>query len=204
MLGDRNPLKINGKGVQADQWTALGCLRELNDRMSSDASTAESIKLRKPVSTDGYRLHRLIAQCPPLDPNSIYCNLLQCTHFADTGVAAELDGELVGFISAHIPPPSPEAVFVWQVAVHGKARGTGLGKRMLKTIVERSVCRDVRFLETTITEDNEASWGLFMSFARDMEAPTQHAILFDRDEHFGGYHDSEILLRIGPFGAGEG
>ncbi|TDT44160.1 diaminobutyrate acetyltransferase [Halospina denitrificans] len=172
--------------------------------MSSETSRADAIELRQPRSTDGYRLHRLIAECPPLDPNSIYCNLLQCSHFAATGVAAELDGELVGFISAYIPPEKPEAVFVWQVAVHEKARGTGLAKRMLKAIVERPACRDVRFMETTITEDNDASWGLFMSFARDMQAETERSVFFEREAHFGGHHDSEILLRIGPFGKSSG
>ena len=172
--------------------------------MSSERSRADAIELRQPKSTDGYRLHRLVAECPPLDPNSIYCNLLQCTHFAATGVAAELDAELVGFISAYMPPDKPGAVFVWQVVVHEKARGTGLGKRMLKAIVARPACRDVSFLETTITEDNEASWGLFLSFARDMGAETQRSVFFDGDEHFGGHHDSEILLRIGPFGAVSG
>lgn len=167
--------------------------------MTSETSRAEAIELRQPKDTDGYRLHRLIAECPPLDPNSIYCNLLQCTHFAETGVAAELDGELVGFISAYIPPTKPDTVFVWQVAVHEKARGTGLGKRMLRFVAERPACRNVRFMDTTITEDNAASWGLFMSFARDLGAQTRQETFFDGDVHFGGHHDSEILLRIGPF-----
>ena len=167
--------------------------------MSSDTSAKDDIVLRQPRSEDGFRLHQLIAECPPLDPNSIYCNLLQCSHFASTGVAAELNGSLVGFISAYIPPQQPETVFVWQVAVHSDARGTGLGKRMLKEIVQRPACSDVRFMETTITEDNEASWGLFLSFARDLGAETERRVFFEKEQHFGGQHDSEILLRIGPF-----
>lgn len=167
--------------------------------MSSDTPQADAIVLRQPQGEDGYPLHQLIGECPPLDPNSIYCNLLQCTHFAATGVAAELDGRLVGFISAYIPPEKPDTVFVWQVAVHGDARGTGLGKRMLREIIERPACRNVRFMDTTITEDNDASWGLFLSFARDLDAETERSVFFDGDTHFGGQHDSEYLLRIGPF-----
>ncbi|MBD4807723.1 diaminobutyrate acetyltransferase, partial [Xanthomonas citri pv. citri] len=37
---------------------------------------------RTPAVTDGPSVTELIAQCLPLDPNSAYCNLLQCTHFA--------------------------------------------------------------------------------------------------------------------------
>ena len=54
-------------------------------------------------------------------------------------------------------------------------------------------------METTITEDNEASWALFRSFARDMGAELTYHEHFEKDTHFGGKHDSEFLLRIGPF-----
>ena len=120
--------------------------------MTSEGSNTTAITLRTPVKDDGYRLHQLVAQCPPLDPNSIYCNLLQCSHFAETGVAAEIDGDLVGFISGYIPPQQPETVFVWQVAVHEKGRGQGLAKRMLKAIVARDAGKDVTALETNIPE----------------------------------------------------
>ena len=123
--------------------------------MTSEGSNTTAITLRKPTKDDGYRLHQLVAECPPLDPNSIYCNLLQCSHFAETGVAAEKEGDLVGFISGYIPPQQPETVFVWQVAVHEKGRGQGLAKRMLKEIVGRDACSNVTHLEPTNTEDNE-------------------------------------------------
>lgn len=167
--------------------------------MTSEGSNTTAITLRTPVKDDGYRLHQLVAECPPLDPNSIYCNLLQCSHFAETGVAAEINGDLVGFISGYIPPQQPETVFVWQVAVHEKGRGQGLAKRMLKAIVARDACKDVTHMETTITEDNEASWALFRSFSRDMGAELTYHEHFEKDTHFGGKHDSEFLLRIGPF-----
>lgn len=167
--------------------------------MKNEGSNTTAITLRVPRKDDGFRLHQLVAECPPLDTNSMYCNLLQCSDFADTGVAAEKDGDLVGFISGYRPPKKPDTVFVWQVAVHEKGRGQGLAKRMLKAIVERDVCRDVTHLETTITEDNEASWALFRSFARDMGAELDYHEHFEKDAHFGGQHDSEFLLRIGPF-----
>ncbi|MCK7545208.1 diaminobutyrate acetyltransferase [Marinobacter bryozoorum] len=167
--------------------------------MTTEGSNTTAITFRAPVKDDGYKLHNLVGLCPPLDPNSIYCNLLQCSHFAQTGVAAEMDGELVGFISGYIPPEQPDTLFIWQVAVHEKGRGQGLAKRMLKEIVKRDACRNVKFLETTITEDNDASWALFRSFARDMGAELTYTEHFEKELHFGGEHDSEFLLRIGPF-----
>ena len=168
----------------------------------SDAGAAQSSGdplLRPPTADDGYAVHQLIAACPPLDPNSVYCNLLQCSHFADTSVAVELDGGLAGFISGYIPPRQPDTLFIWQVAVSGRARGLGLGKRMLRHLLERPACSQVCYLDTTVTADNAASWGMFRSLARDLGADCRDAPHFERERHFGGDHDDEYLLRIGPF-----
>jgi L-2,4-diaminobutyric acid acetyltransferase len=167
--------------------------------MSTEGSNSATTTLRIPFRDDGLRLNQLVEQCSPLDPNSVYCNLLQCGHFAETGVAAEKDGELVGFISGYIPPTQSDTIFIWQVAVHEKGRGEGLAKRMLKFIVDGKACGDVTYMETTITEDNDASWALFRSFARDVGAELTYSEYFESEKHFGGQHDTELLLRIGPF-----
>ncbi len=158
-----------------------------------------SMTLRKPVSTDGARVHRLIAQCPPLDTNSMYCNLLQCSHFAETSVAAEIDGRLEGFLSAYLKPQEPETLFVWQVAVGKAARGQGIARRMLSHVLTRPVCRRVAQLETTITDSNQASWALFKSLADQLGATLERTALFDREAHFDNAHESEFLARIGSF-----
>ena len=168
---------------------------------SKEATQADAFQLvfRQPTAEDGYPLNKLVENSPPLDPNSVYCNLLQCTHFADTSVAVEEDVQLVGFISAYIPPAKPDTVFVWQVVVDKSQRGRGLAKRMMQEIVRRPACENVRYLETTITPDNEASWGMFRSFAYERRMPTEEFILFDSRIHFAGEHNDEHLLRIGPF-----
>lgn len=129
----------------------------------------------------------------------MYCNLLQCSHFADTGVAVEEAGRLVGFVSGYVPPQKSDTVFVWQVVVDSSQRGRGLAKKMLHFLVDRPACAGVNYLETTITPDNDASWGLFRSFARERNAELEHQIWFEKEAHFAGQHDSESLLRIGPF-----
>lgn len=173
----------------------------MSDDSSTDNSTNDSavITLRAPESADGPNLHKLINACKPLDENSMYCNLLQCTHFADTCVAAEKDGKLVGFISGYLPPKQADTLFVWQVAVSKEARGHGLAKRMLDDLLNREATENVRFIETTITPDNDASWAMFRGYAYKHGYPTETFILFDSRIHFAGEHTEEHLLRIGPF-----
>lgn len=155
-----------------------------------------------PNADDGPRVSALIASSPPLDPNSAYCNLLQCSDFRDTCVLAERDGELLGWISGYRPPSSPERLFVWQVAVSQNARGEGLGLRMLDELADRpDPDRRPTTLTTTITESNAASWGLFSAFARKRGATLERTPRFERDTHFAGAHDTEWEARIFPLHA---
>ena len=156
------------------------------------------ITLRKPESKDGQLVHELIRHCPPLDINSLYCNLLQCTHFSDSSVAAFIDENIVGFISGYFVPGHFDTLFIWQVAVSEEVRGRGIGLRMLNHILNRPQCDDVNFVETTITESNNASWGLFKKLASQFDVPLNHKVMFDKETHFNGEHDTEMLVSIGP------
>jgi len=160
-----------------------------------------AIELYAPKDTDGMLVHKLVQSCPPLDTNSAYCNLLQCSHFADTSVAAVQDDQLVGFISGYILPNRMDTLFIWQVAVSDQARGQGLASKMINHILERENCQAVRFIETTITESNAASWALFESAAKKLNAKLERSVMFEKQAHFHGEHDSEMLVRIGPFSA---
>ena len=105
--------------------------REANEQDEADAS---SLRIGPPASADGADVHDLIAACPPLDTNSLYMNLIQTTHFAGTCALAREDGEVIGWVSGHIPPEEPEVFFLWQVAVGEKARGKRIPKRLVADI----------------------------------------------------------------------
>ena len=124
---------------------------------------------------------------------------MQCTHFSKTSILARRGEEYLGFVSAYLIPERFDTIFVWQVVVSPTARGQGLGKQMLETLLACDACRDVHFLETTITQSNQASWALFKSLSKSLGAKTEKSVFFDRKEHFMDGHDSEYLLRVGPF-----
>jgi L-2,4-diaminobutyric acid acetyltransferase len=153
-------------------------------------------KLRKPVPEDGAAIWELIKACKPLDQNSMYCNLIQCDHFRDTCVMAELGGKTAGWVSAYVMPSDPETVFVWQVAVSEHARGTGLGTLMLKSLLGREECKGVKRLQTTITRDNGASWALFRKFTEEAGGKLSSQAYFGEELHFRGEHDTEYMVTI--------
>ena len=154
------------------------------------------VRLRRPEKADGPAVRDLIARCAPLDQNSLYMNLIQCDHFADTCVLAERGDDVLGWVSGHIPPGREETIFVWQVAVDRRARGMGLGRHMLANLLERPACSDATRLETTITRDNEGSWALFRGFARRVGGSLAQRPHFEREAHFAGQHATEHLVTI--------
>ncbi len=161
--------------------------------------TGDDIVIREPTESDGAEIWHLVKAAGSLDENSMYCNLLQCTHFSSTCALAERDGEAVGWVSGYIPPENPECLFVWQVCVREDARGKGLGKRLIHDILARKVCRGVTHVNTTITDDNAASWSLFGKLAKSLDADLDRTEHFEEDTHFDGHHATEHLVSIGPF-----
>lgn len=157
------------------------------------------IELFIPEPVDGFEVHRLVQSSPPLDTNSVYCNLLQCTHFNGTSICAKRDGQLVGFVSGYIIPARTNTLFIWQVVVAESARGQGLAGRMLNALLECPECGEVDYIETTITPSNKASHALFNKFAATHGAEPSITEGFDKKLHFQDHHESEELWRIGPF-----
>lgn len=159
-----------------------------------------SVTLRRPHDGDGHTLHHLVSRCAPLDTNSVYCNLLQCTDFAQTSIAAEnSEGQLVGFISGYCPPARPDTLFVWQVAVAPELRGQGLALRLLLTLTRNAADQGVRFLETTISPSNKASQALFARAFERLGASFETRPLFVQGRHFPADHEDEVLYRTGSF-----
>lgn len=162
---------------------------------------AKGIVFRKPDATDGMPIHKLVKACPPLDPNSVYCNLLQCHHFAETAVVAERSGEIEAFVTGYLVPENPEVYFVWQMAVSEQVRGQGVAGRMLESVLSRPNMKGVRFIHTTINPSNIASQTIFTRLAKSLGADISSEPIFTCQEHFDGEHETEMLYTIGPFNA---
>ncbi len=163
------------------------------------AETLLPVTIRRPEREDGAAVWQLVADSVTLDTNSMYCNLLQCTHFSATCALAEMNGEIVGWVSGHVLPEQTDTYFVWQVCTAEKVRGQGLAKRLITSVLTRPACADVTRLQSTITENNAPSWALFHALARSLDAELARAPHFQCDLHLAGRHETEHLVSIGPF-----
>jgi L-2,4-diaminobutyric acid acetyltransferase len=156
--------------------------------------------IESPNKADGAALWRIARDSKKLDLNSPYAYLMWCRDFADTSVMATVDGQTVGFVIGYRRPATPETAMVWQVAVDSSQRGRGLAGQLLDELFTRLVDQGVRYLETTITPDNEASMRLFTSFAQRWNADLVTSTLFARSDFpdDADPHEREELCRIGP------
>lgn len=155
-------------------------------------------RFRHPLKSDGKAVAELIASCPPLDTNSLYCTLVQCAHFSRSCMLAERDGDVIGWVSGYRLPDDPQTLFVWQVAVSPAARGEGLGKALIDALLLAARAKSVRRLQATITESNRASWALFGAIARERGASFTHEEWLARGRELSSESESERLVTISP------
>lgn len=158
-------------------------------------STLQDTVLRQPTVEDGGELWRMAGESQTLDVNTSYAYLLWCRDFGNTSLIAEIDGDPAGFVTGYVRPESPHTLMIWQVAVDAAHRGRGLARTLLDGVVDR--VPQINRMETTITDDNEASIALFSSFASHRGARIRRHDLFG-DEHFPDDHDAERLYTIDP------
>ncbi|MCW4457218.1 diaminobutyrate acetyltransferase [Microbacterium sp. MPKO10] len=142
---------------------------------------------------------RIARDSVTLDLNPSYAYLVYCRDFSSTSRVAVVDGKVVGYVMGHLRPEKPHHLFVWQIAVDESYRGHGLAGRLLDELFgDVAASAEVHTVETTITDDNEASQKLFASFARRWQkAPMTVDPLFE-EKHFPDGHDAENLYEIGP------
>jgi L-2,4-diaminobutyric acid acetyltransferase len=165
---------------------------------------APGYDLRRPTIADGGAMWRLAQAAGHLDVNSSYAYLLWCRDFAATSVVAHTAGpdpELGGFITGYRRPDDADVLLVWQVAVSPSHRRRGLAMAMLDHLVGDLARYEGRWIETTVTPDNEASRAMFTNLAARHGVVCDERVLFERGA-FPDEHEPEHLLRLGPFAVG--
>ncbi|HEX5116486.1 MAG TPA: diaminobutyrate acetyltransferase [Pseudonocardiaceae bacterium] len=167
------------------------------NRVGGGAALADDITFDVPGLPDAAKLWRIAKDSAALDLNSSYAYLLWCRDFADTSVVARYQGDVIGFVTGYRRPTSMDTLLVWQVAVDDSHRGHGVAARLLDDLLNRLVPQGIRYMETTVTEDNTASNRLFQSLALRRRAGIDRTELFGSAD-FPDDHETEFRYRIGP------
>jgi L-2,4-diaminobutyric acid acetyltransferase len=157
----------------------------------------DAVAFRSPKVSDGVRLWEIARDSKVLDLNSSYAYVLWCQDYAQTSVVAEVDGEVVGFVTGYLRPQLPDVVMVWQVAVDADQRGLGLAGKMLSQLMDRLEPRGITTLHTTISPDNTASQALFQGLADRRAMSIRREDLFSAND-FPDDHEQEDLYIVAP------
>lgn len=158
---------------------------------------SQQIDLAPATVRDAADVWSMVADSGMVEENSAYAYLLLCDHFGGTTQVARRAGEIVGFVTAYRIPARPDTCFVWQVGVAEAARGAGLATRLLDAAVNAGDDGGARWLEATVTEDNEASNRLFTRWAERRGCSWDLSEGYDASL-FPRPHESERCYRIGP------
>ncbi|QDP42051.1 diaminobutyrate acetyltransferase [Radiobacillus deserti] len=159
--------------------------------------TMDTVTFEKPIPKDGTAMWELVNQST-LDQNSAYKYIMMSKYFRETCVVAKENDKLVGFVTAFIPPEQSDVVFIWQIGVDSSQRGKGIASKLLNALVNRRACKDVRFVEATVTPSNKASQSLFKRLARDHDTKCTVTECFAQDLFPGDEHEAELSFRVGP------
>lgn len=154
--------------------------------------------LKSPEIKDAEKIHRLICQNKPLDPNSVYLYLLMSSYFTETCAVIQIGDELIGALTGFIAPQKPNTFFIWQIAVEKQYRGKGLALIMADYLLNKDFCKKVDYIEATVSPSNQSSKKFFEKLAKEYGASLMEEEFFAA-EHFGKIsHEEEKLIRIGP------
>jgi len=164
----------------------------------SQSKEAGRLFFRQPNAGDGPAMYALVERCKPLDVNSRYCYLILCEHFSSTCVLAEIDGEVVGMLTAYVLPERRNTLFVWQVAVDERMRGQGLARKLFAHLLRRRNLKNINTIEATVNPSNDASRALFHALARECGCGVVESPLFDASLFGEEGHEAENLIRVGP------
>ncbi|WP_159888234.1 diaminobutyrate acetyltransferase [Paenibacillus puerhi] len=158
-----------------------------------------AVRFRTPAPEDGAGVWELVQEAGTLELNSAYAYILLCDYFKETCLVAEGERGIAGFVAGFRPPGKPDTLLVWQIAVAPSARRRGLGRMLLKELLGSEPCRDIRYVEATISPSNLASRGLFIRLAQEYRSELKlssgyPASLFPAQSG----HEEEVLFTIGP------
>ncbi|MFI2549161.1 diaminobutyrate acetyltransferase [Streptomyces rochei] len=169
--------------------------------MTAPASPTTASRVRPEYRTprveDAQAMWQMVHESDELDDNSPYYYALWCRDFADTSLVAELENEVIGFLTGYFRPEQPDTYLVWQEAAKPRHGIPMLGVHLFERAADRAVRNGARYIEATVSADNKAIIMVLKKCAKRFRASVHTEVLFPASLFPEDHHD-EVLYRIGP------
>lgn len=130
--------------------------------------------------------------------NSAYSYLLWGEYFSETSCIAQIDQDVIGFVSGFIQPDTSDTIFVWQIAIDQDYQDNGLATMLLEQLLNQVKNKDISYLEATVTPSNIASSKLFHKIARNHNTECSIETRFTSEQFPDTTTEEEQTHRIGP------
>ncbi|PIB36966.1 hypothetical protein BFP72_16920 [Reichenbachiella sp. 5M10] len=102
---------------------------------------------------------------------------------------------ILGFASCLPRQGEGDTLFVWQICTDPQIQKQGMAKKMLHFILENQK-EKIKYLQATISDDNQGSRALFASIAKSYQAEMHKTLYIDAQDFYDS-HQSEYLYNIG-------
>jgi L-2,4-diaminobutyric acid acetyltransferase len=160
----------------------------------------DSISFRHPGPRDAAKIWGLVKDREAGPSDHAFAYLRLCSEFSETGAVAVAEGRIVGFALGERPPARPNTFRIRRFGIARSQPGFGLGLALLDWIVEDTRERGVRYLEATLPMQEDASWGVFATYAQIAGVDIDEAPRTDSrfNESSEDPHREGVPLRIGP------
>lgn len=160
-------------------------------------SLIDKLRYRAPNKADGAKMWEMVRDSGKLDLNSPYFYLAMSHWFSQSCLLVE-DIETnrpVGMIIGFRKPSNTNVLFIWQIAVHKRYRGSGIAMKMLNQLAEQP---DIQYVEATISPSNYSSRRLFEKWAASRQVDIVQSDCFGEADFPDQRHEQEDLYIIGP------
>ncbi|MFN2348403.1 MAG: GNAT family N-acetyltransferase [Thioalkalivibrio sp.] len=138
-------------------------------------------------------VYELVKSTEVLDVHTPYTYWVLLNQASNLSFVARRPDCLAGFITGMGPFRACGEAFVWQIGVHPELLRQGIGRELLGHFVDAAHSRGFNSICTTISENNQASLGLFAQMARALGQPLERETSTGT---MGALMLEEILYRI--------
>lgn len=126
------------------------------------------MKIRQCQPGDVPAVRRLVAALPPLGVHTAFTYWVLFRFFSEVCFVAEDRGAVVGYASGVTCLEPEGALYLWQLGVVEKHRGSGLAQRLTRAVIAAAAARGCGRLLVSIEPSNERSRGAIAKVAAAM------------------------------------